>query len=266
MIPVISVELMRKSDAYTIETKISSKELMYLAGEAVFHKAKPEDNSVIVCGSGNNAGDGYVIALEMAKAGLNSTLLLLGEKFSEDGLYYFEKCKEQKIPFIYADENTDFSKYSNIIDCIFGTGFKGEPGGITSDIIDKINSSGKRVISVDINSGLNGDSGMYKKCVKSNLTVSIGYLKTGFFLGDAHRVIAKLSNVDIGIDLCQKPFYLAEKEEELPSEYSYADFTPLKNPAEELASVAKGEFIRWQNIVTNGNDTYILNKGDYYGN
>lgn len=263
MKPVISVSLMRKSDAYTIKTMVPSKELMYRAGKAVFHEAKPKNNSVIVCGSGNNAGDGYVIALEMAKAGLKSTLMLLSDKFSDDGLYYFEKCKQEKIDFVFADEITTFDSYTDIIDCIFGTGFKGAPRGITEEIIDKINVSGKRVISVDINSGLNADNGTYTKCVKSDITVSIGYLKTGFFLGDAPDVIGNLANVDIGIELCDKPYYLIENGDEFPTEYTYAKDVEYSDPVKEVISLATNEFIRWKNIITNGTDTYILAGGLY---
>jgi len=266
MKPVISVELMRQSDAHTIKTKISSRELMYNAGKSVFETAGIRDNSIIVCGSGNNAGDGYVIALEMAKAGLKCTLLLLGDKFSEDGLYYFNKCKDEGIPHIYADENTSFSQYNDIVDCIFGTGFKGEPKGICADVIDKINQSGKRTVSVDINSGLCGDNGRYVKCVKSSLTVSIGYLKTGFFLGDAPKVIGKLANADIGIELCDRPYYLVEKEEDLPQNYTCFELPVCENPVEELIKHAKGRTLRWENIVTDGKDTYIFAGDTYHGN
>lgn len=266
MKPVISVALMRKSDACTIENLIPSKQLMYRAGKAVFDAAKPKDGSVIVCGSGNNAGDGYVIALEMAKAGLKSTLLLVEDKFSQDGMFYFEKCKKEGIEYIYADENTSLSPYNEIVDCIFGTGFKGEPHGIAGEIIEKINASGKRVISVDINSGLNGDNGLYTKCVKSDLTVSIGYLKTGFFLGNAHEVIGQLTNVDIGIELSGKPYFLVDSAEELPSDYTYAELSESSNPIESLISLAPNNYIRWKNIVTNGSDTYILAGGINSGN
>ena len=258
MIPVISVELMRKSDEYTINNIISSKELMYKAGKAVFELSKPSDNSVIVCGSGNNAGDGYVIALEMAKAGLTSTLLLLSDKFSEDGLYYFNQCKNLGIKTAYADKNTDFNIYSDIIDCIFGTGFKGEPQGITAEIIDKINTSGKRTISVDINSGLNGNTGEYAKCVKSDLTVSIGYFKTGFFLGNASKVIKKVINADIGIKLIEEPFSLIDSIDEIPLSCTDSITDSRENTISELMQDACGSFIRSGNVVTDGTKTYII--------
>lgn len=258
MKPVISVETMRLSDAHTIKTKISSKELMYKAGQRVFEMCSPSKNTAIVCGCGNNAGDGYVIALEMAKRQMSPTIILVENKFSADGLYYFDKCKDANIPYIFADETTSFEQYDEIIDCIFGTGFRGEPHGIAGSIIDKINASQKRVISVDINSGLNGDNGLYIKCVKSNLTVSVGYFKTGFFLGEAHKVIGKLINADIGIELVNKGYFLAESEYELPKNYTTVEITDYMNPIQSLIECANGNFVRYRNIVTNGEETYIL--------
>lgn len=67
--------------------------------------------------------------------------------------------------------------------------------------ITAINRSFSFVISVDINSGLNGDSGEAELAVCSDLTVSIGYYKTGLFLGRAPELIGDLVNVDIGIVL-----------------------------------------------------------------
>ena len=260
MEPVISVELMRKSDEYTIKTEIPSKVLMYNAGKAVFEKACFKGNTAIVCGSGNNAGDGYVIALEMAKYSLNPTLVLLDNKFSPDGLHYFKKCKKAGIAYVFADENISFDNYDEICDCIFGTGFKGEPRGLTATIIDKINSSGKRVVSVDINSGLNGDTGEFEKCVRSDLTVSVGFLKTGFFLGKAASVIGKLVNADIGITLAEKGYFLA-KPQDIAFPYTSVNFKPSANPVSELIKFAQGKYIKWNNIITNGENTYIL-RGD----
>ena len=81
---ILSVENMRKSDAHTIATKTPSLELMYRAGKAVADSVEWRAPVGIVCGYGNNAGDGYVIALELQKRGLDCTLILLGERFSAD--------------------------------------------------------------------------------------------------------------------------------------------------------------------------------------
>ena len=88
-----------------------------------------------------------------------------------------------------------------IVDCVLGTGFTGEVHGKAKDAITAINSAGAYVISVDINSGMNGDTGEAKLAVKSDLTVSIGYYKQGQFKGDADKYIGKLTVVDIGIVL-----------------------------------------------------------------
>lgn len=78
---VITVETMRKSDAYTIANYIDSKKLMYKAGVGVFNSYDYKGNIAIVCGSGNNAGDGYVLSLLLKEKNISSTLFLIKEKF-----------------------------------------------------------------------------------------------------------------------------------------------------------------------------------------
>lgn len=159
------------------------------------------NNIAIICGSGNNGGDGYALSTILCNNNLSSNIIRLGDKFSEDGKYYYEMAKNMNIKDEVFSERTDLSQYDVIVDCILGTGFKGCVEGITKDVILKINSSGAFVISADINSGLNGDTGKAEIAVKSDLTVSIGYYKQGLFINDAPKYINKLTNVDIGIKL-----------------------------------------------------------------
>ena len=207
---VISVENMRSSDKYTIDNITPSLELMERAGKAVYNSVKWSGKTAIVCGTGNNGGDGYVLALEMSKNGIFCEIILVKEKFSNDGAYYFNKCKEQKIPYLIYNEKTDLNKYDFIVDCIFGTGFKGSVIGIEKEIIEKINASRAYVVSVDINSGLNGDTGLCDICVISDLTVSIGTLKSGHVLNQAKDKIKKIINCNIGIEIIEKPYNLLE--------------------------------------------------------
>lgn len=210
MIKVVSNENMRKSDYNTIITKTPSKELMYRAGKEVFETIQWRSPVAIVCGSGNNAGDGYVLALLLQKASYKCTIFLINEKFSSDGLYYYNKCKEENIDIQIIAQDTNFNNYEMIVDAIFGTGFKGEIKQDINDLIDRINNSGKEIISIDINSGLNGDNGLSKNCIHSTTTVSIGYFKTGHFLNQAKDVMKEKVNVEIGIDLVDDPYYLIE--------------------------------------------------------
>lgn len=207
---VISVENMRASDKYTIDNITPSLELMLRAGKAVYNSVKWSGKTAIVCGTGNNGGDGYVLALEMSKNGIFCEIILVKEKFSNDGAYYFNKCKEQNIPYLVYNEKTDLNKYDFIVDCIFGTGFKGSVIGIEKEIIEKINASRAYVVSVDINSGLNGDTGLCDICVISDLTVSIGTLKSGHVLNQAKDKIKKIINCNIGIEIIEKPYNLLE--------------------------------------------------------
>ena len=98
MIKVLSVDNMRKSDAFTIANYTPSKELMFRAGTGVFENVNWKAPVAIVCGSGNNAGDGYVIAKLLKDSDIDCEIILLSEKFSEDGLYYYSICKEEGIP------------------------------------------------------------------------------------------------------------------------------------------------------------------------
>lgn len=207
---VISVDNMRKSDKYTIDYITPSQELMLRAGRSVYNSVNWHGKTAIICGTGNNGGDGYVLALEMAKNILECEIILAQNKFSPDGEYYFNKCKKMNIPYKLYN-NTSLDNYDIIVDCIFGTGFKGEVNGIEKEIIEKINNSKAYKVSVDINSGLNGDSGISSLCVKSDLTISIGTLKSGHILNMAKDKIGKLINCDIGISIIEKPYCLLEK-------------------------------------------------------
>lgn len=206
---VISVEEMRAADKYTIEKGTPSKELMRRAAQGIFDAVDPDWNekkTLVVCGSGNNGGDGYALAEIMKSQGHDVTLLRTSEKFSEDGEYYYNRCKSLGVvEKEFGDCN--FADYDIIVDCILGTGFSGVPRDNIAAVIEKINEAGEKgafVVSADINSGMNGDTGEAQIAVKSDLTVSIGYYKYGLFRGRAKELIGKLVNVDIGIELCRE--------------------------------------------------------------
>ena len=196
---VLSVADMRRSDAYTIEHFTDSKTLMARAGQGLFEACKWHGRVAVVCGSGNNAGDGYVLAALLAEAGIDVHIILLEEKFSPDGAYFFARARACGIPASLWEAGTDLRGYDCIADCIFGTGFHGEVRGAAADAIRAINKSGAFVVSADLNSGLDGDTGEGGLCVVSSLTVSIGFYQPGHFRGRAPEVIGRLVNCDIGI-------------------------------------------------------------------
>ena len=205
---VLSVREMRDADAYTIKNFVDSKELMYRAGEAIFYVGDWNigDKVLIAAGSGNNAGDGYVVADLLNIEGIEVEILLIKDKFSEDGKYYFNRCLQKDIKYTVLDENADyntlrgkFDSYDYVLDCIYGTGFTGEVREPVYSLIKALNDSKASIVSADINSGMNGDTGESNICVNSDLTVSIGFLKKGLVSEEGKKHIGKLVNMDIGI-------------------------------------------------------------------
>ena len=205
---VLSVKEMRDADAYTIKNFVDSKELMYRAGEAIFYVGDWNigDKVLIAAGSGNNAGDGYVVADLLNIEGIEVEILLIKDKFSEDGKYYFNRCLQKDIKYTVLDENADyntlrgkFDSYDYVLDCIYGTGFTGEVREPVYSLIKALNDSKASIVSADINSGMNGDTGESNICVNSDLTVSIGFLKKGLVSEEGKKHIGKLVNMDIGI-------------------------------------------------------------------
>ena len=195
----VSTEVMRNSDRWTIEHLVPSKELMERAGKAIFEQVNWKGSAGIICGKGNNAGDGFVVASLLHDHGIECEIVLLYEdSFSEDGRYFFDKCVEKGIPVV---TDCDYNRYETILDCIFGTGFKGEVKEPAKSAIEKINASHAFVVSADINSGLNGDTGLGELYVISDLTVSIGTYKYGHFLGKAKTAMKNKVNCDIGISI-----------------------------------------------------------------
>lgn len=257
---VLSVDNMRKSDAATIASGISGRELMYRAGAGIYDVLmnnhiigiKTDETAVlVVCGTGNNAGDGYVVADMLNAAGVSCVLFLAGNKFSDDGQYYYDICAGHGINVVNITQNTadgksetaqsdaikslelSYDLYSHavqmleektgnrkrlvVLDCLLGTGFKGKPRNPIDSIIKDINSLKDKyndrvtIVSVDINSGLNGDTGLYEECVISDITVTIGDVKPGLYLNKGKDVAGAVINVDIGIEPVDKPYYLAQK-------------------------------------------------------
>ena len=215
---VLSVELMRKSDALTIAGGIPGVTLMRRAGEGILNailehapRTALSQGVAIVTGSGNNAGDGYILALLLKERQIPCTLVRLSQRFSDDGRYYYEQCLKNGIPDRMYDESVDFSLFGVVVDCIFGTGFTGEATGLPANAIESINRSEAYIVSADINSGMNGDNGRASTAVHSSLTVSIGSVKPGHFLGDAKDMISRLVNCDIGISPAEPPFHLLEE-------------------------------------------------------
>lgn len=203
MIPLVSVENMRLSDAYTIANFIPSLVLMHRAAMGVFNAYHWQGSTAIVVGSGNNGGDGFALACILKEKGFNCTVFTVSQRLSDDSAYYATKTKEAGV-IIRPFEKGCLEGFSNVVDCLLGTGFYGTVRDNYRKAIEAINESGAFVISVDINSGMNGDSGLAELAVRSDLTVTIGFVKTGLVAENAGRYMKRLVCADIGIKLVRE--------------------------------------------------------------
>ncbi len=209
---VVTVQNMRESDAATIANSVTSAELMYRAALGIYNAVRFTGRVAIVCGSGNNGGDGYALACILLDNGITPTIFRVNEKFSKDGLFYYQTAMSKGAEEGNLSVPAPFSGYDIVVDCLLGTGFSGEVRGEMQNAVELINGCTAYIISADINSGINGDTGEASIAVNSDLTVSIGSFKTGMFLGDAPYYIDKLKNVDIGIEILRDEYYYMEWE------------------------------------------------------
>lgn len=201
---VLSVAEMRAADAYTIAHFTPGRELMHRAAQGVYRSADWRGRVAILAGGGNNGGDGYALAGILAGNGLLPDVFAVSEKLSEDGRFYREEALAHGVRLLPFTEETTLAGYDMLVDCILGTGFHGEVRGPARAAILRINEAkekGALVVAVDINSGMNGDTGEAELAVRSDLTVSIGFYKTGLLTPAAARYIGQLMNADIGIVL-----------------------------------------------------------------
>jgi ADP-dependent NAD(P)H-hydrate dehydratase / NAD(P)H-hydrate epimerase len=156
--------------------------------------------AILLCGKGNNAGDAYVAGIQL--------LHLEYEVFAIQPVSISEcsrLCRQNNERFIHEGGRTlksleDFPANGIIIDGIFGTGFKGKVSEPFLSLIRAANESHMAVISIDIPSGLNGETGIVEsEAVLANETVFLGLPKKGFFLNDGWNYIGKLRYVDFGL-------------------------------------------------------------------
>ena len=156
---ILSNEEMTLADQMTIDSGIPSIQLMENAGKAVFKNlpTKGINRVLVLAGPGNNGGDGFVVARLLAEMEISLDIYFFNEgKISNDCQINKDKVDNQLI----VDEINDYSKYSYVIDALFGTGFKRKTPDILEIIFSKIKKNKIPVYAIDIPSGINGNSSM----------------------------------------------------------------------------------------------------------
>ena len=198
MIKTATVEQMRRCDAYTIEHNVPSMELIRRAAYSVFCEVDWYGSIAIAVGSGNNGADGFALACILKEHELDCTVFTVSERLHEECAAWAERARGLGVP-VKAYEKGCFGGFDILVDCMLGTGFHGSVKERYRQAILEMNASRGYVVSVDINSGMNGDSGAGETVVCSDLTVTVQFVKQGQLTEAAAGYMKRLGCVDIGI-------------------------------------------------------------------
>lgn len=189
---VSQVDQMRAMDHAAIEEYgIPEEILMENAGHAAFtvlEKMGPIQSRrfMIFCGLGNNGGDGFVVARKIHAAGGQPKVLILGnaEKFTGAARLNLDIIRRLPMDILRLDNTTglaiELAHCTTVVDAVFGTGLARTVADLHQQVIEAINACGKPVLSLDIPSGVRGDTGQVLGCaIQATHTVSFGLPKVG---------------------------------------------------------------------------------------
>ena len=181
---VVTAKQMRDCDLKAISSlNITSIDLMERASEAVkeeFLKIYEKGSIAVICGGGNNGGDGAGVARLLNDMGIKCDVYFFYEKIGEDCKKNLNALQNSSLKILYNEKNYDFNGYDYIIDALFGTGLNRQLNDDYIKIIDNINSSKAFVLSIDVPSGLDSDCFTNNGAiVKADCTVSFMAYKYG---------------------------------------------------------------------------------------
>ncbi|WP_428408587.1 NAD(P)H-hydrate dehydratase [Hyphococcus sp.] len=198
---VLSAEEMRAAEQAAIEAGVASAALMETAGEKaaeLIQRAWSRRPVAVVCGPGNNGGDGFVVARELATAGWPVRVGLVGER---DAL----KGDAKLMAGLYEGEIVPFSPEvlngaGLIVDAIFGTGLARDVDGAAKAAIEAMNAHPAPVFAIDLPSGVNADTGaVMGTAVQANRTITFHARKPGHLLFPGRALSGAVDIADIGI-------------------------------------------------------------------
>jgi hydroxyethylthiazole kinase-like uncharacterized protein yjeF len=210
---VVTAQTMQEIDKRAVgEFGIPGLTLMEKAGrccvDEIFGEFGPKGRAVVLAGSGNNGGDGYVIARLLSQEGWSVKVIILADRkqVGGDAAINLEKlpsamtsfcAREGQLPGLHTE---DIFQADLIVDALFGTGLRSDVSGVYMEGVDLINTSGRPVLSVDIPSGIHGTTGQIMgKSVRASITVTFAFAKLGHILFPGAEQTGRLVIADIGI-------------------------------------------------------------------
>jgi len=208
---LLTPDEMAQADRMTIVAGVPGIVLMERAGQAVARAAAdmaPRDGRIVIlCGPGNNGGDGFIAARCLAAAGFRVSTYLLEDAtaLKGDALSAFERMELPARPThtderIAVDLLEDLTSADLIVDALFGAGLARPLAGAAAGLVAAVNRTGKSVLAVDLPSGLNGaDGAALGEVIRAQASVTFFRLKPGHLLCPGRELCGNVVLVDIGI-------------------------------------------------------------------
>ncbi|GAB4092000.1 NAD(P)H-hydrate epimerase [Flaviaesturariibacter terrae] len=203
---IFSAAQTRAWDAYTIAHEpVASIDLMERAARActewLLRRFGPERPMTLFCGPGNNGGDGLAIARLLHGAGRTVTVFIPAEgEGSADFGQNRERLLATNLPLQpWSASDLPGPENSIIIDALFGTGLGRPLAGAAADLVERINNSGRTIVSIDLPSGLQADARSEGTVVHATHTLTFGAPKLGQLLQENGAFIGELHLLDIGL-------------------------------------------------------------------
>jgi NAD(P)H-hydrate epimerase len=200
--PLPVAEEMREIDRWAIEVRgIPGMELMERAGAAVARDVAalhPDGPVAVVCGKGNNGGDGFVIGRLLREAGREVRVLLAGDAdgIRGDAAEALRRLGSAPDPFTPAA----LEGAAVAVDALLGTGSSGAPRGVVAEAIEALGRSGAPVVAVDVPSGVDASTGeVAEPVVTADLTVTFHAAKPGLWINPGKQHAGEVRVADIGI-------------------------------------------------------------------
>lgn len=200
---LLTVEEMYRADAGAVAAGVSGEALMEAAGTGIVRAIRarwPKAPVTILCGPGNNGGDGFVTARLLANAGWEVRVALLGKRAALRGEAGLNAGRWDGPVEPLAPEALDGAGL--VVDALFGAGLERPLGGVAAAVIDAIGARGLDCVAVDVPSGVHGDSGrVLGTAPRARLTVTFFRRKPGHLLLPGRDLAGEVVVVDIGTPL-----------------------------------------------------------------
>jgi ADP-dependent NAD(P)H-hydrate dehydratase / NAD(P)H-hydrate epimerase len=194
--PLVTVDIMRAAEAAVIAAGTPALTLMERAADGTARAILahlPTRRATILCGNGNNGGDGYGIAARLAEAGVAVTVAADGPPTSDAAAAMAERWHGPRVPLHEAP------MAPLMIDALFGIGLNRPLDARHQAAIDRVRGHG-RVVAIDIASGLDANLGRAQGLpLAADLTIAFAAAKMGHFLGDGPSLSGRVCVIDIGV-------------------------------------------------------------------